>query len=134
MKYNLSNPLQARQATERMAYLVERGARVELVVKRKARSLPQNNYLHLIISAWGQELGYDPTEMKYVIKSRLLPHIFEYKKRGVTLYRSTASLTDMEATEVIDKIRSTAMESTGFYIPAPNEFDLVDAMGNDLPR
>jgi hypothetical protein len=134
MKYNLSNPLQARQAVERLAHLVGQGAWVELTRKRQNRSLPQNNYLHLILTAWGRELGYDLDEIKQVVKMRLMPSLFEYKKQGVILYRSTAALDTAQMTALIDKIRITAMENTGYYIPAPNETELLQAMEYEAER
>ena len=37
-------------------------------------------------------------------------------------------------TTLIDKIRTTALESTGFYIPEPHEADLLMAMENEAER
>lgn len=134
MRFNLSNPLHARQAMARLEHLIEKGAIADLTQKRKQRTYSQNAYLHLILTSWGQELGMDLDEMKQMVKTHLSPSLFQYKKRGVRLYRSTAQLNTKEMTTLIDKIRVTAMESTGFYIPEPHEQELLRSMANETER
>ena len=134
MRFKLSNPLQSRQALARLEYLVTKGAVVELTEKKKQRTYSQNSYLHLILTAWGNELGYDLDEMKQVVKMQLLPSMFQYKKRGLTLYKSTASLDTKQMTTLIDKIRLTAQERTEFYIPAPNEHEMLQSLQNEVER
>ena len=134
MIFTTSNALQARQAIARLEHLISKGARVELTEKRGRRTLSQNNYLHLILTAWGIELGYNLAEMKKLIKVDMLAEVFEYKKKSRIFYKSTADLNTKEMTIVIDEIRKTAYESTGFYIPAPNEEGLIDSMQNYIDQ
>jgi hypothetical protein len=134
MRYNLKTPLDQRQARARLEYLIEQGARIELTEKRKQRTYKQNRYLHVILTSWGLHLGYDLDETKHMVKTHLLPSLFQYKKRGLTFYRSTASLNTKEATTMIDKIRKTAQDETGFYIPEPHETELLQQMENDSEK
>ena len=129
--YNLSNPLQAKQAESYFEHLKSKGARVELTHKRKARTYSQNAYLHLILTAWGGHLGYTLEEMKHLVKSQLMPSLFEYERKGSTFYKSTASLDTKQMTHVIDTIRSKAQEHSGYYIPAPNEQEELQALANE---
>lgn len=133
-RYDTSNPLEAKQAKSRLSYLISKGAKVELTEKRKQRTYSQNNYLHLILTAWGVELGYDLDEMKQLLKRDLMPSVFKYERKGRTFYRSTADLDTKEGSRVIDKIRATALESTGYYIPAPNEPELLQSLANEAER
>ena len=133
-RYDTSKPLEAKQAKARLSYLISKGARVELTEKRKQRTYSQNNYLHLILTAWGGELGYDLDEMKQLLKRDLMPSVFKYERNGRTFYRSTADLNTKEGTRVIDKIRATALESTGYYIPTPNEPELLQSLANEAER
>ena len=131
MRYNLQNLLDQKQALSQLEYLISKGARIELTEKRKQRTYSQNSYLHVILTSWGGHLGYDLEETKHMVKTHLLPSMFQYKKRGLTFYKSTASLNTKETTILIDKIRKTAQEETGFYIPEPHEKELLQQMEND---
>jgi hypothetical protein len=134
MRYNLQNPLDQKQALAQLQHLISKGAKIELTEKRKQRTYKQNRYLHVILTSWGLHLGYDLDEMKDIIKINLSPSIFKYEKNGRTFYKSTASLNTKEATTMIDKIRKTAQDETGFYIPEPHETELLQQMENDSER
>jgi hypothetical protein len=134
MRYNLQNTLDQKQALAQLQHLINKGAKIELTEKRKQRTYKQNRYLHVILTSWGLHLGYDLDETKHMVKTHLLPSIFQYKKRGLTFYRSSASLNTKEATIMIDKIRKTAQDETGFYIPEPHETELLQQMENDSER
>ena len=134
MRYNLKTPLDQRQARARLEYLIEQGARIELTEKRKQRTYKQNRYLNVILTSWGLHLGYDLDEMKDIIKIDLSPSIFKYEKNGRTFYKSTADLDTKQMTIVVDKIRKTAQDETGFYIPEPHETELLQQMENDSER
>ena len=134
MRYNLKTPLDQRQARARLEHLISKGARIELTEKRKQRTYKQNRYLHVILTSWGLHLGYDLDEMKDIIKIDLSPSIFKYEKNGRKFYKSTADLDTKQMTIVVDKIRKTAQDRTGFYIPFPHETELLQQMENDSER
>jgi len=130
MKYDATIPAEAMKARNRLEYLIRKGAFFELTEKRQRRSIDQNSYLHVILTAWGAHLGYTLAEMKQLTKERLAPDLLAYEKNGKTFYRSTADLDTLEATRLIDKIRETA-KASGFYIPTPDEHALIRAMENE---
>lgn len=132
--YNLSNPVEKKQAQARLDFLIEKGARVEIKHKRKQRTFSQNSYLHLILTAWGDFLGYDLDEMKHVLKAYVMPSMFQYERNGMTFYKSTSGLDTKQMTEVIDKVRKTAQEEHGYYIPAPNEDLELQSLANQFER
>jgi len=134
MRFNLSNPLKARQAKERLNFLSQKGATVEIEEKRKQRTQSQNAYLHLILTSWGMHLGYDLDEMKQLVKVRLCRSMFQYLLNGLTFYKSTSKLDTKQMTTVIDKIRLTAQQEHGFYIPKPNEQEMLQDMQNEVER
>lgn len=132
--YDLSNPLQAKQAHSRLEYLNDRGAIVEITHKRKARTYNQNSYLHLILTAWGGHLGYTLDEMKHLLKTQMMPSLFVYERKGNKFLKSTASLDTKQMTHVIDTIRETAQTRTGYYIPAPNEVEELQSLAIEAER
>ena len=134
MRFNLTNPLDVRQAKARLEYLIEKKAIAELTEKRGKRTLSQNNYFYLILTAWGLHLGYTLHEMKKMLKQDWMQDVFEYTKKGRVFYRSTADLNSKEMTSVIDNIRQTANDDTGLYLPEPNEQEMINAMQNYVDR
>lgn len=133
MRYDLSTPYGAKQARVQFEYLIDKGANIELTEKRKVRTLNQNRYLHLILTAWGGHLGYTLAEMKQKVKRRL-PAMFEYEKNGEEFKRGTSDLNTREMTDLIDWIRATSEFENGYYIPAPNETELLQSLQNEAER
>ena len=134
MKYNLKNPLDAAQAKARFDFLVEKGARIDLTEKRGKWSIGQRGYIHLIMKAWAYHLGSTPDQVKQDVKMYLMASMFEYYFDNKKYYRSMADLSTVEANQVIDVIRTTANDSTGFYIPAPNETEMLRHLENECER
>ena len=134
MRFDLSEPFDTRQARAQLEHLIKKGAKVEITEKRKQRTYSQNAYLHLILTSWGRHIGLDLDEMKQMVKMHLMPSMFRYTRKGITLYKSTADLNTKQMTIMIDKIRLTALEKTGFDIPAPNEEEHVRSMANEAER
>jgi hypothetical protein len=134
MRYDLQKQLDQKQALAQLQHLISKGAKIELTEKRKQRTYKQNRYLHVILTSWGLHLGYDLDEMKDIIKIDLSPSIFKYEKNGRTFYKSTSDLDTKQMTIVVDKIRKTAQDRTGFYIPEPHETELLQQMENDSER
>lgn len=104
-----------------------RGSIVEVKKKHRPRSLPQNSYLHVCLSYFASEFGYNEEEVKYTIFKQVVNReIFarnRVNKRGqtVTFWRSTADLDTAEMTLAIEKFRNYSALVAGLYIPAPNE-------------
>lgn len=79
------------------------------------RSLRQNNYLHLLLGAFGAHFGYTLAEAKLVYKE-LNKGVYAYQKKGRTFYRSSADLDTAEMTKTIDHFREVS-ERHGCPLP-----------------
>lgn len=100
---------------------------VEVKKKNRPRTLAQNSYLHVCLSYFASEFGYDKEYVKYNIFKQLVnQEIFarqRVNKRGqlTTYWRSTSDLDTKELTDAIEKFRNYAAMVAGLYIPEPNE-------------
>ncbi len=115
MKYNLTNDLEVASA---FGYLTDLAGKKSLVEVKKIspkRSLNQNSYLHLIISAFGLHFGYTADEAKIIYKE-INKSLYQYDKKGRTFYRSSADLTKEEMAESIDKFMQKSAEA-GYPLP-----------------
>ena len=63
MLFNLKNVFEQEKFREKVVELENKGAMVELKEKR-GRSLNQNSYLHLLLSAFALQYGYTLDEVK----------------------------------------------------------------------
>lgn len=104
---------------------------VEVKKKHRPRSLSQNSYLHVCLSYFASEFGYNLEEVKYnIFKQVVNREIFakqRVNKRGqtVTFWRSTADLDSKEMTDAIEKFRNYSSMVAGLYIPEANEEDAL---------
>lgn len=130
MRYNLSIQQNALAAKEQLKHLIKKGAKIELTEKRSRRTIPQNAYLHLILSWWGLEYGYTLEESKQYFKE-LNKDYYYYEKKGKTFVRSTSGIDTKEMTVHIEKFRDWSAQN-GLYLPAPNEQQQIDSMINQL--
>jgi hypothetical protein len=134
MRYDLQKQLDQKQALAQLQHLISKGAKIELTEKRKQRTYKQNRYLHVILTSWGLHLGYDLGRNEDIIKIDLSPSIFKYEKNGRNILQVHRDLDTKQMTIVVDKIRKTAQDETGFYIPEPHETELLQQMENDSER
>lgn len=134
MIYETRNPDDEKRARAYFESLISQKARIEVKKKARGKSLNQNSYFHVCLTAWGGHLGMTLAEIKQEVKMRLCPGIFEYEKRGRKFYHSWASLDSKQAATVTDVVRRTAMELDGFYIPEPYETELLQRMEEDASR
>ena len=104
----------------------EQGFDVDLKKYYKARSNPQNRYLHLALGYFAHCYGCSLTEAKEIyFKKYACPDIFLVEttdKDGhpVSYYRSTASLNTVEMSNAITNFLAYA-SCNGIEIPAPND-------------
>ena len=131
MIYKTSNPIEADKARLRLDKLIEKGAKVDMTEKRGNRTLQQNNYLHLLLSYYGLEIGYTLEEMKEIFKRDICPSIFKYNKGNHTFYRSTAELNTLEMTKAIEHLKEHA-EIHGYPLPDAEDQDRMDWLINQL--
>lgn len=133
MIYNLSDEVQKKSAIKRFKWFLDKGKKVELKEKRKARSNPQNRYLHLIFQWYGLELGYTLEEVKQdIFKRHICKDIFGLDKNGLTVFRSTKDLDSNEMTIAIETFRNHSSKDLGIYLPAPNELENIESIEQQL--
>ena len=128
MKYDLRNQSDQKRFIKRCNALYQQSAFVELTNLEK-RSLKQNNYLHLILSAFAMETGYTTECVKRnFFKLHCNRDIFMIQINGAlgkqNILRSSKDLTTKEMTTAIDRFRTFASEQ-GFYLPEPNETEML---------
>lgn len=140
MIYNLSSPLQAKNAEARLQLLKEREAVVEITEKKGRRTNSQNAYLHVLLAYLATQIGEREEYVKlYYFKALCNPSLFLYdvedKYMGrIQAIRSTAELTTAEMTTAIERLRHWAIQTIGVYLPEPNEEDLLHEMGIEIER
>lgn len=125
MIYNLSTNSEKQQAQTRFDFLSSKGATVEITEKKPIRSINQNSYLHLILSAFGCEFGYTLEEVKqYFFKEHINPDIFNNGEKEGLLniqdWRSTADLDTKEMTTAIDRFLDYSAKN-GYRLPEPSD-------------
>lgn len=139
--YDSNNELDVQKARERLEWLIKNKKRFELTQKRKTRTMAQNRYLHVALSFYALELGYQLEEFKqFQFKQQIAKPIFEYevvnKLTGeiTKSYKSTTVLDTKEMTDAIDMLRNHASMVNGVYIPAPEDRGLVEQMEYEVNR
>lgn len=134
MKYNLDDIEQANQAFGYLTDMVGKHAWVEIKRKIPQRSLNQNNYLHLLLTAFGDHFGYTLEEAKAVYKY-INADIYRYKKKGFPypFWRSSADLNKNEMTRSIDRFRRVSAEH-GCELPMALDQEWLRRIENDHER
>lgn len=134
MKYNLANDKEAGAATRYLAELTLAGNIAEVKKISPKRSLNQNAYLHLILSAFGNHFGYPLEEAKQVYKE-LNHHIYKYERtvRGRTwvFWRSSAALTKTEMAASIDVLHEWSAKA-GYPLPLATDQEWLRQIDNEL--
>lgn len=115
----MANIDEANRAFEYLTELSGKEAIVEVKKVNPKRSLPQNNYLHLLLQAFGAHFGYDLREAKEIYKE-LNANIYTYEKKKRIFHRSSADLTKEEMAASIDKFRKVSAEQ-GYPLPAATD-------------
>lgn len=112
-------------------YLLKRQVPVEVKERKHQRSLSQNSYLHVVLSYFASEFGYDLETVKYDLFKRQVNHDIFARERAnrngvvVTYMRSTRDLDTGEMTTAIERFRNWSASNAGLYIPEPNEYDAL---------
>ena len=134
MLYDLHNPLDVQNARTRLDLLIRKQVVVELTEKKPRRTIPQNDYLHLLLGYFASQTG-DTLEWvkKVYYKNVCNPDIFVAERADklagrVRYLRSSADLTTEEMTTTIERFRNWSATTAGIYLPdAENEAELLAA-------
>jgi hypothetical protein len=134
MKYDLSSLDETNEAFEYLTKLGGKESIVEIKKVSPGRSLSQNNYLHLILTAFGDHFGYELEEAKAVYKY-INADIYRHKKKDFPypFWRSSADLTKDEMTASIDKFRLVSAQH-GCELPLAIDQDWLRRIENDHER
>lgn len=123
-----------KKARRRLEQLIKKGALFELKEITK-RSLSQNNYLHLILSFFGLELGYPASYVKLnLFKCKWNKSIFvvdmesEITGEKFKFVRSTKDLSKEEMSKAIDVFIEKAALEANIRIPIPSDLLYDDEM------
>ncbi len=138
--FDTSNPLDKANFELRARKLAESGKIVELTEKKPRRSLPQNKYLHVILSYFGTQTGNTLEWVKQQYYKKLVnPDLFIREKEDkylgrIKVLRSSAELDTAEMSLSIDRFRNWAAQGAGVYIPAADEAILIQQMEIEIER
>ena len=131
MLFNLDNPYEVEKFKTAVSEILSKKGKVELIRKYPPRSMPQNNYLHLLLGYFAKEFGYSTEQVKSdIFKNECNPEIF-YRLRTnkygetITYVRSTSELTSEEMSIAIERFRNYSSAVCGLYLPSPNEDEAV---------
>jgi len=111
---------------------MKKNKKIELKVKHPRRSIPQNSYLHLILSAFGANFGYTLEETKQYIFKQIVNKdtFYNGEKTGlVTLqeWRSTSDLDSKEMTVCIDRFLDYSSKN-GYGLPEPSNLAWIEEL------
>ena len=121
MFLDLSNQFDLKKAETYFEKLKSDGAKIELKKVVKSRTVSQNSYLHVCLTYFSQESGYEVDELKELF-SHQLPEMLRYTKDGHSFRRSTSDLSTVEMAKLITHIREVANAELGLYIPQSEEY------------
>lgn len=138
-KYDLSKPMRRSQFERRVQTLKEKGRFVELK-ELTARSLRQNNYLHLILSYYGLEFGYNLSYVKRnIFKILVNPNLFiidRVNEKSGEVYRDIRSSADLSKEEMIiaiDRFKDHSAQG-GLVLPDPDNLIYLKEIMEEVER
>lgn len=132
MRYNLDDTKEADEAFTHLTKLVGQHAEAEVKKVVPGRSLRQNNYLHLLLGAFGMHFGYTLEEAKIIYKE-INSSVYKYKKKGRTFLRSSADIDKDEMTRSIDQFRLKSAEA-GCELPLATNQDWLRSIENAMEQ
>lgn len=138
MKYNLSISHDIAEAQRLLSQLTVDGKTVEIKEIKPRRSLQQNAYVHLLISAFGAHFGYEIDQAKALYKR--LPgnkelYIKHFEQNGVKFEyeRSSASLDKLEMQKSIDTLREWSAKM-GYPLPDAEDRESMRRLENFIEQ
>lgn len=139
MIFDTSTQQGRKKAIDRVKYLLDKCAKFEVLEKKKKRTYNQNNYLHLILSWFSLELGYELEYTKQVIfkqfvNPEIFKHVFVSEKTGeeIEYFRSTSDLKTDEMSAAIERFRTYSEIKANIYLPTPKDTIYLEEIENQL--
>lgn len=128
MKFNLKIDREVERARAYFEGLVAKGSLAEVKKLSPKRSLPQNNYLHLLLGAFAAHFGYTLEEAKTLYK-RVSKDVYAYEKNGQAFLRSSADLSKEEMAKSVDRFREYSDEQ-GYPLPLATDTEWLRQLDN----
>lgn len=131
MIFNLANPYELDKYKEYVNTLFKKKAVVEVKEKKKNRTLPQNKYLHVLLSYYASYFGESTEDVKYkYYKRECNKDIYIQRKvnkfgKEVERTRSSSELDTGEMSLSIARFRAWSASVAGLYLPSPQEHDYI---------
>jgi len=124
MKYNLKNNFDKERFKKRVNFLYG-NERVVILQEMTKRTLKQNNYLHLILTAFALETGYTLECVKRnFFKLEVNKDLFLSEERGnfgtKQALKSTTQITKDNLSIAIDRFKKWSSDN-GIYLPEPED-------------
>lgn len=136
MRYNLATNSEAGKALNHLLTLTRKGSVIDIKLVQPRRSLPQNSFLHLLLTAFGNHFGYTLEEAKQIYKE-LNPEIYRYTRtvRGKphSFWRSSADLTKDEMSGSIEVLRNQSA-AAGYPLPTATDQGWLHELMNEAER
>lgn len=139
MLYDLKNPLDRERFKRRCNALFVKQGIVELS-ERTMRSNQSNKYLHLLLGYLAMETGNSLEYVKEIFYKRTANReLFVREKEDdilgkVEYLRSSASLSQEEFSDSIDRLRDWSSQTAGIYLPSPNEEQFLASIEVEMSR
>ena len=141
MIFDTSKKELRQKAIDRVKFLLDKKAKIEIVEKSKNRTYSQNNYLHLILGWFALEYGETLEFTKQTIfKDWVNENLFKYEyvneKTGEVrdAWKSTSALTKTEMTEAIERFRNYSVKNMNLYLPEPKDLAQLEEIANELEK
>ena len=137
--YDLNTDIDRERYRRRVEALFTKRAVVELSEQKPRRSLPQNNYLHLLLGEFAMQTG---NRLEYVkreyFKRECNAELFvrsevdKLTKKEVAVLRSSRDLDTGEMTTAIERFRNWAAEVAGIDLPDAEDQAWLDYIGREM--
>jgi hypothetical protein len=132
LKYNLAVKEESEAATAYLFELAEKQSLVEVKKLSPKRSLSQNNYLHLLLGAFGTHFGYTLEESKAIYKE-INSDIYLYSKKNRAFFKSSADISKEDMAKSIDNFMKKS-EEAGYPLPLATDQDWLREISNQIER
>lgn len=119
MILDLSNSLDKSKAKTYFNTLLDKKKKIELKELKPKRSIRHNAYLHVCISIYAIEFGYNLEEAKTLLKRQ--SGFMKYTKNGNLFLKRTRDMLSDELSKFIEFIRDFSAKQ-GCYIPTSEEY------------
>lgn len=139
MIYDLKNDFDKKRLLAKIEFFCKRNSTIEVVERKKRRTLRQNNYLHVILGCFAIETGCTLSYVKTEYFKRFCnPELFvrvefdELMHKEVERLRSSRDLDTGEMTTAIERFRNWAAAEAGIDLPSPDEAEWIGFIEREM--